>query len=63
MSEQSLPNDALMYRLGDRAADVLHRPENPATSWLLVDLVPDDWNRGARDHPYHETIGPVHLVI
>jgi hypothetical protein len=34
-------------------------PIDSHRSWLLVDLVPDDWNRGARDHPYHETIGPV----
>jgi hypothetical protein len=55
MSERSLPIDALVYRLGESAADLLH--------WREVDPVPDDWNRGARDHPSHETIGPVHLVL
>jgi hypothetical protein len=63
MSEQSLPIDALVYRLGESAEDLLHRSESPETSWLLVDRVPDDWNRGARDHPYHEAVGAVHLIM
>ena len=63
MSEQSLPIDALVYRLGESAADLLHLRASPETSWLLADRIPDDWNRGARDHPSHETIGPVHLVL
>ena len=63
MSEQSLPIDALVYRLGESAADLLDRRESTETSWLLSDRVPDDWKRGARDHPSHETIGPVHLVL
>jgi hypothetical protein len=62
MNEQSLPIDALVYRMAEGAADLLHRSESPETSRLLADLIPDDWNRGARDHPYHETIDPVYLV-
>jgi hypothetical protein len=62
MSEEAVPI-GVVYRLGESAADLLPRPESPETFWLLVDRVPDDWNRGARDHPYHEPSGPVHLVI
>jgi hypothetical protein len=52
MSEQSLPIDAFDYWLKESAVD---RP-------ALAALVPDDWNRGARDHPSHETSGPEYLV-
>jgi hypothetical protein len=49
MRQESSTDDRL-YQLAHCAADLLGRPDSPEAS---PDLVPDDWNRGAVDHPYH----------
>ncbi len=47
MSRES-PSDAWLYRVAERPADPPGRLESPEAT---IDILPDDWNRGARDHP------------
>jgi hypothetical protein len=53
MSQESLSSDTGLYRLAERPGYFLDRLESPDAS---IDLLPDDWNRGAGDHPDDQVI-------
>jgi hypothetical protein len=48
MSQEISPTDASLSLLSERTADPRARQHSRGTS---VELNPDDWNRGAPDHP------------
>jgi hypothetical protein len=48
MSQEISPTDASLSLLSERTADPLAPQHSRGAS---VELIPDDWNRGAPDHP------------
>jgi hypothetical protein len=52
MSQETSPRDVSLSLLSERTTDVLARQNSREAS---IEMIPDDWNRGALDHPSHTT--------
>jgi hypothetical protein len=52
MSQETSPTDAPLSLLEECTADLRARQNSGGTS---IELIPDDWNRGAPDNPCHST--------
>jgi hypothetical protein len=59
MSQESVATDTRLYRLAKQPGNFPGLQEGPGAS---IEFLPDDWNRGAGDHPYDQAIWTVQAL-